>query len=389
MNWKFWKKSAEEKSREEKEKKSAVREWWDAILFAVVAATLIRWLIMEAYTIPTPSMENSLLVGDFLFVSKFHYGTRTPRTPLQIPLTHQKIWFTDIPSYLPWVQLPTFRLPGITSVKNNDVVVFNVPRIEENNYGNYNKSTWIDYPVDLKTNYIKRCVAIGGDVLEIKDKQLYINGKMAENAPEMRFRYQVVAKDQINKRNIEGLGLDGDDYTEVGRADNQNPTHVYYYMKLSEAKKNEVKSLPYILSVDRHEGGDESERFPFSKYTSSWTGNNYGPLTLPKEGMKIAINDSTLSIYGFTIQAYENQKNVKLDGGKLTIDGKEVTEYTFNQNYYFMMGDNRDDSLDSRYWGFVPEDHIVGKGFFIWLSLDKYGDWFNKIRWKRFFKLIN
>jgi signal peptidase I len=383
MNWKFWKKS------EKKEvKKSALREWWDAILFAVVAATLIRWLIMEAYTIPTPSMENSLLVGDFLFVSKFHYGTRTPRTPLQIPLTHQKIWFTNIPSYIPAIQLPTFRLPGITSVKNNDVVVFNVPRIEENNYGNYNEKTWIDYPVDLKTNYIKRCVAIGGDVLEIKDKQLFINGRQAENAPEMRFKYQVVSKDEINKRNIEALGLDEDDYSNAGHADDANPSHTYYIMKLSEAKMNEVKSLPYILSVERAQDGMESERFPFSKYTSSWTGSNYGPLTIPKEGMKIQINDSTLSIYGFTIKAYENLKDVKIDGTKLIIDGKEVTEYTFNQNYYFMMGDNRDDSLDSRYWGFVPADHIVGKGFFIWLSLDKYGSFIDKIRWNRFFKLI-
>ena len=384
MNWKFWEKKVEEK----KEKKSALREWWDAILFAVVAATLIRWLIMEAYTIPTPSMENSLLVGDFLFVSKFHYGTRTPRTPLQLPLTHQKIWFTEIPSYIPWIQLPTFRLPGISSVKNGDVVVFNVPRIEENNYGVYDKTTWIDYPVDLKTNYIKRCVAIGGDVLELKNKQLFINGKAVEAAPDQRFKYRIIAKDEINQRNFEALGLDGDDYESGGRADSQNPNHVYYNMYLSNAKLAEVKALPYILSAELEAPGYESDRFPFSKYTASWTGANYGPLTLPKEGMKILINDSTVSLYGFTIQAYENQKNVKIDNGKLTIDGKEVTEYTFNQNYYFMMGDNRDNSLDSRYWGFVPADHIVGKGFFIWLSLDKYGSFIDKIRWKRFFKLI-
>ena len=384
MNWKFWEKKVEAK----KEKKSALREWWDAILFAVVAATLIRWLIMEAYTIPTPSMENSLLVGDFLFVSKFHYGTRTPRTPLQLPLTHQKIWFTEIPSYIPWIQLPTFRLPGISSVKNGDVVVFNVPRIEENNYGVYDKTTWIDYPVDLKTNYIKRCVAIGGDVLELKNKQLFINGKAVEAAPDQRFKYRIIAKDEINQRNFEALGLDGDDYESGGRADSQNPNHVYYNMYLSNAKLAEVKALPYILSAELEAPGYESDRFPFSKYTASWTGANYGPLTLPKEGMKILINDSTVSMYGFTIQAYENQKNVKIDNGKLTIDGKEVTEYTFNQNYYFMMGDNRDNSLDSRYWGFVPADHIVGKGFFIWLSLDKYGSFIDKIRWKRFFKLI-
>ena len=384
MNWKFWEKKVEAK----KEKKSALREWWDAILFAVVAATLIRWLIMEAYTIPTPSMENSLLVGDFLFVSKFHYGTRTPRTPLQLPLTHQKIWFTEIPSYIPWIQLPTFRLPGISSVKNGDVVVFNVPRIEENNYGVYDKTTWIHYPVDLKTNYIKRCVAIGGDVLELKNKQLFINGKAVEAAPDQRFKYRIIAKDEINQRNFEALGLDGDDYESGGRADSQNPNHVYYNMYLSNAKLAEVKALPYILSAELEAPGYESDRFPFSKYTASWTGANYGPLTLPKEGMKILINDSTVSLYGFTIQAYENQKNVKIDNGKLTIDGKEVTEYTFNQNYYFMMGDNRDNSLDSRYWGFVPADHIVGKGFFIWLSLDKYGSFIDKIRWKRFFKLI-
>ena len=385
MNWKFWEKK---EKKEEKVKKSALREWWDAILFAAVAATLIRWLIMEAYTIPTPSMENSLLVGDFLFVSKFHYGTRTPRTPLQIPLTHQKIWFTEIPSYLKWVQLPSYRLPGITKVKNGDVVVFNVPRIDENNYGNYDKSSWVDYPVDLKTNYIKRCVGIGGDVLEIKNKEVFINGKAVEAAPEQRFEYRVVAKDKINPRNIENMGLDGDDFRELGFQDASNPGYYYYHMYLPSHKVAEIKSLPYIVSIEVESQGAEAERFPFSKYTSSWTGSNYGPLTIPKEGMKIQINDSTLSIYGTTIRDYEDLKDVKLDSNKLVIAGKEVTEYTFRQDYYWMMGDNRDNSLDSRYWGFVPGDHIVGKGFFIWLSLDKYGTFFDKIRWKRFFKLI-
>jgi signal peptidase I len=385
MNWKFWEKKKQE---EPKKKKSAVREWWDAIVFAVVAATLIRWLIMEAYTIPTPSMENSLLVGDFLFVSKFHYGTRTPRTPLQIPLTHQKIWFTDIPSYVKWIQLPSYRLPGISSVKNGDVVVFNVPRIEENNYGNYDRSSWEDYPVDLKTNYIKRCIAVGGDVLEIKDKQIFVNGKAVEPAPGQRFEYRVVAKDKINQRNIENLGLDGDDYRELGFADPNNPNYFYYQMYLTSEKLAAVKALPYVVSAEVETQGAEAERFPFSKYTPSWTGSNFGPLTMPKEGMKIQINDSTLSIYGSTIRDYEDLKDVKLDSGKLTIAGKEVTEYTFKQNYYWMMGDNRDNSLDSRYWGFVPEDHIVGKGFFIWLSIDKYGTFFDKIRWNRFFKLI-
>lgn len=376
MNWKFWeKKKATDAS--EKKPKSAVREWWDAILFAVVAATLIRWLIMEAYTIPTPSMENSMLVGDFLFVSKFHYGTRTPRTPLQIPLTHQKIWFTEIPSYLDWIELPTFRLPGISSVKRNDVVVFNVPP-RSLNEGK-------DYPVDLKTNYIKRCVAVAGDVLEIKDKQLIVNGEVQANPPEMQYSYLVTANDEINERNLEKLEIDPDDYHFLGRPETNKAV---YQMFLTEAKVKEVQALPYVSSVAEdyrtHEGPD-SRIFPYGK---TWNGDTYGPLTIPKEGMTLAINDSTLRIYGNTIVEYDLNKDAKIDNGKLLIDGKEVTEYTFQQNYYFMMGDNRHNSLDSRYWGFVPEDHIVGKGFFIWLSIDKYGSFLNKIRWSRFFKLV-
>jgi len=385
MNWKFWEKKA--KTEGERKPKSALREWWDAVLFAVVAATLIRWLIMEAYTIPTPSMENSMLVGDFLFVSKFHYGTRTPRTPLQIPLTHQKIWFTNIPSYLDWVQLPTYRLPGFTHVKRNDVVVFNVPGIAENNYPSTHQATWIDYPVDLKTNYIKRCVAVSGDILQIKDRQLIINGEAQVNPPQMQLSYLVTAKDEINQRNLEALDLDPDDYDFMGRPE---AGKAVYQMFLTQEKVDKLKALPYVTSVSEdyrtHEGPD-ARIFPGGKY-EHWNGDNYGPLLIPKEGMKIPINDSTLYTYGKVIEKYDHNKDVKIEGGKLFIEGKEVTEYTFNQNYYFMMGDNRHNSLDSRYWGFVPEDHIVGKGFFIWLSIDKHGSFLNKIRWSRFFKLI-
>ena len=376
MNWKFWEKKPK---AQEKKPKSALREWWDAVLFAVVAATLIRWLIMEAYTIPTPSMENSMLVGDFLFVSKFHYGTRTPRTPLQIPLTHQKIWFTNIPSYVDWVQLPTSRLPGFSEIKREDVVVFNVPP-KELNEGK-------DYPIDLKTNYIKRCVAVSGDVLEIKNKQVIINGKPSNNPIDMQFSYLVTSKDEINERNFNKLELDPDDYTYLGRPEENKAV---YQMFLTNSKAAEIKTLPFVVSVtdDYRTGeGQDSRTFPGSKYTP-WNGDNYGPLTIPKEGMKIPINDSTLSIYGGVIRDYDHNKNVKIENGKLSIEGKEVAEYTFNQNYYFMMGDNRHNSLDSRYWGFVPEDHIVGKGFFIWLSIDKYADFIHKIRWSRFFKLI-
>jgi len=377
MNWKFWqKKKTDEK---ENKPKSVIREWADAIVFAVVAATLIRWLIMEAYTIPTPSMENSMLVGDFLFVSKFHYGTRTPKTILQIPLTHQKIWFTNIPSYLDWIQLPQYRLPGFSHVKREDVVVFNVPPRELND--------GINYPVDLKTNYIKRCVGLPGDVLQVKDKQVVVNGQPLTNPTEMQFSYLVTSNDEINPRNFTKLGIDPDDYNYLGRPE---PNKAVYMMFLTQEKVNELKLQPYILSVDedyRTHDGPDMRIFPTSKYTP-WNGDNYGPLTIPKEGMTIPVNDSTMAIYGSTIRDYDHNGEVKIDGGKLTVDGKELTQYTFKQNYYFMMGDNRHNSLDSRYWGFVPEDHIVGKAFFIWLSINKYGDILHKIRWNRFFKLV-
>lgn len=378
MNWKFWQKK--EESTTPPPKKSPFMEWVDAVTFAVVAATLIRWLIMEAYTIPTPSMENSLLVGDFLFVSKFHYGTRTPKTPLQIPLTHQKIWFTEIPSYLKWIQLPQYRLPGISKVKREDVVVFNVPPKELNE--------GIDYPVDLKTNYIKRCVAIPGDVLEIKERSVVVNGQPIGIPPQMQYSYLVSAKDEINERNLSKLELDPDDYKFLGRPEDNR---VVYRMFLTKEKAEEVSKIPYILGVEdeRHVKGEaDINIFPSSKYAPSWNSDNYGPLTIPSRGLTIAINDSTLSFYGQTIQLYDHNENAEVKDGKLFIDGKEVTSYTFKQDYYFMMGDNRNNSWDSRYWGFVPEDHIVGKAFFIWLSIDKYGDFLHKIRWSRFFNLI-
>ncbi len=381
MNWKFWEKKA---AKEDAKPKSKAREWWDAILFAVVAATLIRWLIMEAYTIPTPSMEKSLLVGDFLFVSKFHYGTRTTTTPLQIPLTHQKIWFTNIPSYLDWIKLPQYRLPGISHVKRNDVVVFNVPPIELND--------GIDYPVDLKTNYIKRCVGIPGDTLKVVDRQVYINSKPNDNPELMQFSYLVTAREQITDRVLEQYDIY--DYRIVARPGNA----VVYQMYLTPSLADVLKKLPFITNVEvavfdgleyvtRTEKTVEDNIFPNAK-VFPWNGDFFGPLVIPAKGMTIDINEKTLATYGGTIRDYDHNDDVKIENGKLYIDGAEVTKYTFNQNYYFMMGDNRHNSLDSRYWGFVPEDHIVGKAFFIWLSLDPNEGPISKIRWSRFFKMI-
>jgi signal peptidase I len=390
MNWQFWKKDRKEQDEKPVKPKSKIREWGDAILFAVIAATLIRWLIMEAYTIPTPSMEQSLLVGDFLFVSKFHYGSRTTTTPLQVPLTHQKIWFTDIPSYSTLIQLPSYRLPGISSIKRNDVVVFNVPPSGNKKNGHLNDN--IDYPVDLKTNYIKRCVAIAGDTLKIINRQIFVNSKASENPPDMQLSYLVTANDEINERILNRYKVyDAERVFRDGNA-------VVYQMHITEEVAADLRKLNFIQDVrigtinqtgigPRTENMVESNIFPDPK-AFPWNGDFYGPLVIPKEGMTITLDEKMVATYGSTIVDYEHNDNVKIENGKLFIDGREISQYTFKQNYYFMMGDNRHNSLDSRYWGFVPEDHIVGKAFFIWLSIDRNASFFNKIRWSRFFKLI-
>lgn len=373
MGWKFW--------RKQKEKKpvSILREWYNSILFAVVVATLIRWSAVQAFVIPTPSMENTLLVGDFLFVSKLHYGPQTPRTPLQIPLTHQKIWGTNILSYLPWIQLPTYRFPGFSKVKRGDVVVFNVPPKSLNE--------GIDHPVDLKNNYVKRCVAIAGDRLEVRNRQVVVNGEPLPDPPNMKFSYLVKSRDEINKRNLTGLGLDRNDYYFLGRTEDDR---ALYRMFLTKAQEEEVREVPYILSVevDINTYSSPDERIFPAICSPTWTGDNYGTLIIPQKGMTITVNDSTLSAYGEVIRLYEQNKNVQIAEGKLSIDGKSLTSYTFKQNYYFMMGDNRHNSLDSRYWGFVPEDHIVGKALFIWFSVDQEARLLKKVRWGRIGNII-
>nr|WP_246205957.1 signal peptidase I [Fulvivirga aurantia] len=365
--------------------KSAAREWADAIIFAVAAATIIRALIMEAFTIPTPSMEKSLLVGDFLFVSKFHYGARTPATPLQMPLTHQKIWFTNLPSYLDWIQLKQHRLPGFSDIERNDVVVFNIPP--------KNLNEGIDYPVDLKTNYIKRCVGLPGDVLKIEDKQLIVNNKPLENPEEMQFAHLVISNSVMSQRVLEKF-----DIPEMQVV--QTSPEAIQLVYLTDTQVEELRKETFVKEVrpasnnpyrrfEPYEKGELDQGiFPADPELFPWNSDWYGPVTIPKQGETIQINRENLATYGDVIALYEHNENVIVAENSLTIDGEKITEYTFKQNYYFMMGDNRHNSLDSRYWGFVPEDHIVGKGFFIWLSLDPNAGLFNKIRWSRFFKLI-
>lgn len=374
MNWKtfFQKKQSKPKSK--------LREWREAIVFAVVVATLIRWGTVEAFVIPTPSMENSLLVGDYLFVSKLHYGARTPRTPLQIPLTHQTIWGTEIPSYLTWIELPSWRLPGISDVKREDAVVFNVPDLTMND--------GVDRPIDLKTFYVKRCVGIPGDTLVIRNRKLFVNGKALGEPLDMKFSHLVTADDEINKRNLTKIGIDADDYYFLGR--NQEGK-AFYKMLLTASQLDQIRSASFISSIQNDyttNDGPDKDIFP-SAMNTSWNGDNYGPVIVPAKGKTIPINQTTLAMYGETIRLYEHHKKVAIVDNTLTIDGEPVKEYTFTQDYYFMMGDNRNNSLDSRYWGYVPWDHIVGKPLFIWFSVDKHANFLTRIRWNRIFTAVD
>ncbi|WP_194776272.1 signal peptidase I [Pararhodonellum marinum] len=356
-------------------KKSSLIEWRNALVFAVVVATFFRWSLAEAYVIPTGSMENSLLVGDYILVSKIHYGSRTPQTPLQVPLTHQKIWGTDIPSYLDWVQLPSYRLPGLRNVERGETVVFNTPK---------DLLDPTDRPDDLMTFLVKRCVAISGDVLEIRDRQIYINDEAMVNPPRMKFQYHVITQYPLQPHHLANLGLDGDDFWFSGFNDNK----AIYSMFLTEDQLEKIQKAPYLVSVESGSGSPVG--FPLFPATMNdkWDLNNYGPLTLPQKGLNIDINENTLDFYGELIEKYEGNRNVKIRDGKLEIDGKKVDNYTFKQGYYFMMGDSRDNSIDSRYWGFVPESHIVGKPLLVLFSKNEHGKGLDKVRWERIFSRI-
>ncbi len=376
-----------------KKPKSKIREWSDAILFAVVAATLIRWLFLEAFKIPTPSMEKSLLVGDFLFVSKFHYGSRVPKTILQLPLTHQTIWGTSIPSYLDWIQLPDMRLPGLSEVKRNDVVVFNYPPEDQ-------------YPPDLKTNYIKRCIAEAGDVLEIKSGIVHINGKLADTPEKMQHSYIIVSKEPVSEKLLAENNISQEDvatvpfqylrssgrFPELNKYDSvANYSVLMAHTSAETAKK--LKDYDFVLEVLREiapKGQSQNPTYP-ALAGLDWSADHYGPITVPKQGGRVEINRLNAALYGELIKKYEGNENVEVnvEAGSIKIDGNQIKDYTFKQNYYFMMGDNRHNSQDSRFWGFVPQNHIVGKGFMIWWSVAPPSEDGGGIRWNRIFNFIH
>ncbi|MHA4741124.1 signal peptidase I [Dyadobacter sp. MSC1_007] len=368
-------------SVESKKKKSPAREWFDSILFAVIAATLIRWLFFEAFTIPTPSMENSLLVGDFLFVSKLHYGTRTPKTPLQVPLTHQTIWGTNIPSYTDAIQLPQYRLPGFSEVKRGDVVVFNYP-------------PELQHPVDLKTNYIKRCVGLPGDKVEVRDLQVYANGQAMENPVRMENEYFVATTTTVNEEKVfkdngvSEFNAYTESYNDTIPGNDQMGYLVFTTVEIA-AKLKTYDFVKSITLVKSSKDISEPMLYPNSPLFK-WNRDNYGPITVPKKGVTVQLTPENIATYGPVIKNYEENEDVVIDEKSVKVGGKAITSYTFKQDYYFMMGDNRHNSADSRYWGFVPKDHIVGKAVFVWMSIDPNPtSFFNKIRWNRLFRVIN
>lgn len=360
MDWKFWQNSG---------RKSKTREWVDAIVFAVIAATIIRTFFIEAFTIPTPSMEKTLMVGDFLFVSKVNYGARTPMTPLAVPFTHQELPVFGGKPYSESVKLPYYRLPGFSSVKNNDIVVFNYPMED-------------DRPIDKQTHYIKRCIGIAGDTLQVINRAVYLNGKLNMQPKKSQYIYDIQTDgSSINARTLQKL-----DVTDGGPVFSEGQ---YRYCLTAENAKL-IKEMPIVknLMVMNQTGGQyDPVLFPHDP-ALPWNVDNYGPIYIPKKGVTIPLNASNISIYRRVISVYEGNK-LEEGNGKIFINGKEVNSYTFKMDYYFMMGDNRHNSADSRFWGFVPEDHIVGKAVFIWMSWNANGDFLNKIRWSRLFNIIH
>lgn len=375
MSWKFWNKKNTGHSRTKRKPKSKTREWVDAVIFAVIAATIIRTFFIEAYTIPTPSMEKSLLVGDFLFVSKLNYGPRVPMTPLAFPFAHHTMPLTkDTKSYSTAIELPYYRLPGFEDIERQDVVVFNYP------------ADPVDRPVDKRENYIKRCVAIAGDSLEVIDAVVYVNGEKQPLPEHMESSYVITTNgENFNYDALRGLGMSKDDLSQNSyRRQSEN---AHYFKSLTDEQVAALREFGNVKSIDPGRLGPEMALFP-SDTSHHWSRDDYGPLWIPKKGVTIPLTTKNLPLYERLIDVYEDNE-LEVRGSEIRINGKPADTYTFQMDYYFMMGDNRHNSLDSRYWGFVPEDHVVGKALFIWMSWDKDESFLNKIRWGRLFNGIH
>ena len=409
-----------------------------SLSFAVVVATLVHTYFIQPYTIPTSSLEKSLLVGDFLFVSKFHYGARTPMTPIAAPMVHDTLPIIKTKSYLAKPSLPYFRFPALQKIERNDIVVFNWPA--DTLFHMYKAADKrYDKPIDKKTNYVKRCTAIPGDKIEIRDGIIFINGKESIlperakpqyfyliktnniNVDEIKNFYQItegyplfeikneiwdkpeLKNELINRYAFEEISrdtlttavtgqIDQDIYNKLGLMISPS----YFYGNLTAEKYEQLKSDSRISSVKRQisktaEDGiftDIQDGKPSLK--NNWNRDNMGPIYIPEAGKTVTLNKENLPLYKKIIGEYEGN-DLKVNGDEIRINGQVATSYTFKQDYYWMMGDNRHNSLDSRYWGFVPADHIVGKPIFIWMSIDGINDGIKNwsIRWDRLFTTVS
>ncbi len=397
MRLAFWKKKEDSTP---KKKKSFIREWVDAAVFAIVAASIIRIFLVEAYTIPTGSMEGSLLVNDYLFVSKVSYGARTPMTPLAVPLVHNTLPFFNCKSYTELVQWGYHRLPGLGHIERNDVVVFNFPagdtvalEVQQDqdyyallrNYNNdrefvKNNFTILSRPVDKKENYIKRCVGIPGDTIEVRGGYLYIGNKLSVQYPHSKMTYTIATNGQVSLDEfIEEQDMNPDEV-------NYDPNSKMYLANLANDQVAAIKKMKGVLAVAPFvlaKNDTRDNAYPNDTANFKWNRDFYGPLVVPKAGQQVALTLQNIALYQRIIANYEHN-DLAIKDGKIFINGKESTSYTFQMNYYWMMGDNRHNSADSRYFGFVPDDHIVGKAWFVWLSFGNKG-----IRWNRLFRSIS
>ena len=389
VHWNFWK-----KRYKEGEKHDALNDWIDAVIFAVIVVTFINIFFFQAFKIPSSSMESSLYTGDHLFVSKLTYGPRIPQTPLTVPFTHNVMFGRE--SYSTLIQNDYRRLKGFRSVRRGDCVVFGFPNGDtvlrkapsEDYYALErvlgkkqiieNLGPVIVRPMDKKDHYVKRCVATPGDTLQVKDGLVWINGVQQEIPAGMQLSYKVVTKNgRFNSKTVQGLGLN----TSELYFDPALPG--YPAMPLTGEMLEKVKQMGSVESVeaniDVYPPDDGWQLiFPFTP-TSTWTRDNFGPLWIPSKGATVKLTAENLPLYERVIRDYEHN-----DVQKALSEG----QYTFGQDYYFMMGDNRHNSLDSRYWGFVPEDHIVGKPAVIWLSTVDGKKFPENIRWRRFLKFL-
>jgi len=411
--WGAWKKSKNPAVRK-------VAEWTDAIIFALIAVYFINIFIFQNYKIPSSSLEKTLLVGDFLFVSKMTYGPRVPNTPLSFPLAQHTLPVIGTKSYLDWPQWDYKRLKGFREVERNDIVVFNFPtgdtvaqKMENPDYYtlckiygyeevNTNKSRFgniIYRPVDRRENYVKRCIGMPGDTLQIIKNDIYIDGEKMAEPENMQLNYFVETENILSEKQMRSLNISKED---AGFANNPellnmlgftpdsvtgNFNSVYHFPLTREAYNKLLKSgWAKKIIVEPDLWG--STVFPLD-YETGWTRDDYGPLWIPKKGETIVLNKFNLALYSRCIVNYEGNK-LRVERDNVYINGQPANSYTFKYDYYFMMGDNRHKSADSRSWGFVPEDHIVGTPILVWLSLDKdYSLFDGGIRWKRLFKTVD